>query len=184
LKKLHFLPTAVAGFSFGGMVAQELTLHFPADISALVVSACGCTFTDEVRTALRARGAAAERDSMASVLDSTMERWFTPSFRTRGLDAPARARLLTDDVQSWKKTWNAISSLDTESRLPHIHVPTLCFAAEKDLSTPPAVVKRVADAIPSARYIVMEDLSHMLFIEAPGAVARVISDFLHEAVFS
>jgi len=178
LTVLDFLPTAVAGFSFGGMVVQELALHSPSDVNALIVSACGCTLTQETRDTLRDRGVAAERAGMASLLDSTMERWFSPAFRANGLDASIRQRLLDDNVEAWKQTWNAIAELDTELRLQNVRVPTLCLAAEKDLSAPPAAVKRVADRIDGARLEVIQNQPHMLFIEAPVEVAIVIRRFL------
>ena len=182
LQHLNYAPAVVIGFSFGGMVAQELALHHPKDVSALVASACGSTFTEEMRKVLRERGTAAERDGMASLLDVTIERWFTAAFRERGEDAPARQRLLADDIESWKQTWNAIAGLRTASRLHEIHIPTLCLAAEKDLSTPPSVVEAVAKAIPGARFEVVPDMPHMLFIEAPKAVATAIAEFLQDAL--
>src|SRR6201992_1577749 len=39
LTKLALTPAAIVGFSFGGMVAQELALKHPQDVSALVVCA-------------------------------------------------------------------------------------------------------------------------------------------------
>jgi 3-oxoadipate enol-lactonase len=182
LTKLNFLPTAVAGFSFGGMVAQELAINYPQATNGLIVSACGCTFSQETRNLLRDRGIAAERAGMASVIESTMERWFSPAFRTSGLDASIRQRLLADDPKAWKQSWNAIAELDTERRLTDLRVPTLCLAAGKDLSTPPAVVKRVADAIRGSTLEVLENQPHMLFIEAPREVAIAIRGFLRRAL--
>jgi 3-oxoadipate enol-lactonase len=182
LIKLNFVPTAVAGFSFGGMIAQELAINYPMDINALIVSACGCTFSEETRNALRDRGIAAERAGMASVIESTMERWFSHAFRAGGLDASTRQRLLADDVEAWKQSWNAIAELETERRVAEVRAPTLCLAAGKDLSTPPAVVKRVADAIRGSTLEVIENQPHMLFIEAPMEVAIAIRRFLRRVL--
>jgi 3-oxoadipate enol-lactonase len=178
MQELHFAPAAVAGFSFGGMVAQALTLNHPEDVSALISGACPATLSDEGRKAIRERGVAAERDGMAGVLDSTMERWFTPAFRERGGDAAARQRLLDDDVSSFKKTWNAIADLNHVPRLHTISVPALCLAAELDASATPAAVEAVAKEIPGAKSAVVPAAPHMLFIERPRAVAAVIAEFL------
>jgi 3-oxoadipate enol-lactonase len=179
---LGFRPTAVVGLSFGGMVAQELVLHHPGDASALVASACGSAFSEETRKVLYERGIAAEKHGMASLLDSTMDRWFTPAFRERGEDAAARERLLRNNIQNWKKTWQAISGLDTAPRLHTISIPTLCLAAENDLSTPPAVVRALADAIPGARFVVVPKTPHMLFLEVPQIVGSVIRNFLESTL--
>jgi 3-oxoadipate enol-lactonase len=181
MKQLHYGPAAAIGFSFGGMVAQVLALEHPEDVDALISSACGCSFSAEVREALRARGDSAERDGMSSIVDSTMERWFTTAFRERGGDAAVRQRVLSNDTQSWKQTWYAIAGLDTASRLHQITVPTLCLAAENDLSVPPEIVKGVAQAIPGAHFDVVPGMPHMLFIEDPRLVAAAITRFLRSS---
>jgi len=45
----RFAPAAVAGFSFGGMVAQHLALKYPQDVSALAICACPFTMKPENR---------------------------------------------------------------------------------------------------------------------------------------
>ena len=53
LEELNYAPATVIGFSFGGMVAQELALRHPADVLALVLSATCSTFSDELKAAQR-----------------------------------------------------------------------------------------------------------------------------------
>ena len=57
-------------------------------------------------------------------------------------------------------------------------MPTLCIAGELDKSSPPHIVKKIADAVPGARFKVIPGAPHMLLIEQPEAVAEVIEDFL------
>lgn len=179
---LRHTPAVIIGFSFGGMVAQTLALNHPDDVNGLVSSACGSTFSGETRRVLRERGDAALRNGMASVVDSTVERWFTAGFRELGGDTAVRQRLLTDDTRSWKQTWYAIAELDTAQRLHEIAVPTLCLAAEKDASVSPETVAAIAKAIPGARFAVVPNAPHMLFIEAPQAAAAVITEFLETSL--
>jgi 3-oxoadipate enol-lactonase len=178
LMRLGCAPAAVVGFSFGGMLAQVVALNYPADVSALVISACPSTLSQEGRAAVAGRGAQAERHGMAAVVDSTMERWFTDSFRQRGGDAPARTRLLSDDVEGWAQAWRAMARIHTAPHLASIRVPTLCLAGEVDLSSPPQVVEAIAKGIPGARFATIPGAPHMLFIEQPDAVASAITDFL------
>jgi 3-oxoadipate enol-lactonase len=177
---LQFAPAAVAGFSFGGMVAQELALAHPSDVSALVLGACPSTLPPDARAAMRERGFLAEREGMAAVVDTTLERWFTERLLHTALADPVRQRLLTDDVHGWATAWTAISNVETSERLRTIRVPTLCLAAGADRSTPPAMLRTIADNIPAARFVVIPDAPHMVFIEQPQAVASAISGFLEE----
>jgi 3-oxoadipate enol-lactonase len=87
-------------------------------------------------------------------------------------------RLLTDDVEGWAQAWYAMSAIDTLPRLPSIRAPTLCIAGEVDKSSPPPIVQAVADAIRGARYAVIADAPHMLFIEQPEETVRLVREFL------
>lgn len=178
LAKLAFAPAAVAGFSFGGMVAQHLALKYPQDVSALAICACPSTLKPESRVIAAERGAQAERSGIATVLEATLDRWFTPEFRAGGAAEPARARLLSANVAAWGQAWRAMAAIDTADRLAAIRVPTLCLAGEFDKSSPPDVVAAIAERIAGARFAVVAGAPHMLFIEQPQAVARVIGDFL------
>lgn len=178
LHQLDFAPAAIAGFAFGGMVAQTLALNHPEDVSALIPCTCPSTLSDERRAISAARGTDALRDGMGSIIDVTMERWFNDDFRLAGGDAPARERLLSNDIRGWAAAWSAMSRVDTLRRLGAIKVPTLCIAGEVDKSSSPAIVKQIADAIPGARYTILPRGPHMLFIEQPREVAALIADFL------
>jgi 3-oxoadipate enol-lactonase len=173
-----FAPAAVAGFSFGGMVAQHLALKYPQDVSALAICACPSTMRPENRVIAAGRGAQAEREGMGAVLDATLDRWFTPEFRASGAVDAARDRLLSDNVGAWAQAWRAMAAIDTRARLGAIRVPTLCVAGELDKSSPPEIVAAIAERISGARFVVISGAPHMLFIEQPKAVARVIGDFL------
>ena len=71
-----------------------------------------------------------------------------------------------------------MAAIDTSARLGAIRVPTLCVAGELDKSSPPDIVATIAERIAGARFVVIPGAPHMLFIEQPRAVARVIGDFL------
>jgi len=111
-----------------------------------------------------------------------MQRWFTDPFIAHGGDAPVRTRLANDDVRGWVDAYSAMANVDTAPRLKDLKVPTLCIAGEVDKSTPPPIVKAMADAIPGARYVMMPGAPHMAFFEMPGDVAKVVGDFFKETL--
>ena len=72
--------------------------------------------------------------------------------RRRCGGAPAAARRQCRRVgRTRSRRWPAI---DTAPQLKYIKVPTLCLVGDADKSTPPPVVKAIADAIPGARFTV------------------------------
>ncbi len=182
LTDLHFAPCAVAGFAFGGMVTQALAVKYPQDMRAICIASCPSAQTPESAGIVAQRGADAKRDGIGSILDVTMRRWFNDTFVDAGGDAAVRERLLTTDVNGWADAWNAMATIDTEPRLREIEVPALCLVGEFDKSSPPPVVRRIADAIPGARFAVIPGAPHMPFIEQPAETARVVGGFLREAL--
>jgi len=178
LTELKFTPAAVGGFSFGGMVTQAFALKYPAATSAVIICACSSKQSPQGQANARARGDDARRGGIQAVLEATLDRWFTPAFRAAGKDAPAKQKLLADDVEGWARAWYAMGDNDALPRLPSIRVPTLCIAGELDKSAPPPIVKTIADAIPGARYEIVAGAPHMLFIEQPEATTRAIGSFL------
>jgi pimeloyl-ACP methyl ester carboxylesterase len=56
------------------------------------------------------------------------------------------------------------------------------MVGELDKSSPPPVVRKIADAIPGARFAVIPGAPHMPFIEQPAETARVVGSFLREAL--
>ena len=178
LAATRFAPAVVAGFSFGGMVAQALTTAFPSDVSALVAGTCPCAFTAEQRPILVERGGAACCGGMQAVVDATLERWFSDEFRRGPSIAAYRQRLLDDSPEDWARAWQAMATMDIAERIRAISVPTLCLATGADKATPPAVMAAVAERIPGASLVVMPDASHMPFIERPESVAKELRAFL------
>jgi 3-oxoadipate enol-lactonase len=178
LVQLRFAPSAVVGFSFGGMLAQVLALDHPADVSALVIAACASTLPAEGRRILAERGALAEREGMAAVVDATLARWFSASFRQRGGDRPVREQLLRVNPRHWAEAWRAMSAIDTASRLQAIAVPTLCLGGEADISAPPDTLRSIAERISGARLAIVPGAAHMLFIEHNQEVSNELREFL------
>ena len=184
LRELDFAPAAVAGFSFGGMVAQVLALDHPEDVSALIVAACASTLPEAGRRILAERGAEAERRGMAGVVEATLARWFSAPSRERGDDRSIRDQLLRADPRRWAEAWRAMAAIDTAPRLHAIAVPTLCLTGSADVSAPPDTLRDIADRISGARLHVMTDAPHMLFVEHTQTVADVLTRFLESRPLS
>ena len=67
---------------------------------------------------------------------------------------------------------------DATHWLASIHVPTLVIVGEHDAITPAAEMRRIAEAIPAARYVEVADAGHMAPLENPDAVNAAIREFL------
>lgn len=67
---------------------------------------------------------------------------------------------------------------DASGFLPHVDVPTLVVAAERDTFTPMALAEEMAAAIPNAELEVVEEASHAAPVEQPDRIAERVEDFL------
>ena len=180
LRALGLAPSQVVGLSMGGMVAQYLAIRHPDVVRSLVLLGTACTLPDEARKQMVARGEIARRDGMGAVLGATLERWFTPAALTSELAKRCEKRLLEDDVESWAASWRAISRLDALPLLGRIKAPTLVVTGDRDLSTPPAAAKAIADNIPGAALTIIEGAPHMGPFEFPGTYLAPVVAFLQQ----
>lgn len=166
------------GLSFGGMIAQELALLRPELVRKLVLSACGGAIPAAAREPVAARGAIAVEQGMGAVLQSTLDRWFTPAFMTDPVVARVSERLLTDRPDGWSAAWHAISGHDALSRLPGLKLEAMVVIGEKDLGTSVDMARTLAGAIPGARFVVVDGAPHMVQLECADVFADHVGRFL------
>lgn len=165
-------PVHLVGLSLGGMVALHLALRHPDKVASLVV-ACSTAATDPGMMTRRAEETAR---GMETVLDTTMERWFTPPALGDGTHPGveyARKRLLTDDAQVVSSYWRAMADHDVSASLGNISVPTTLIAGAADASTPVGRLRDIAAAVPRSRF---EEISgpHMLQLECPEELSAAL----------
>jgi pimeloyl-ACP methyl ester carboxylesterase len=72
---------------------------------------------------------------------------------------------------------------DLTDFLPHIEVPTLIIAGEKDLVTPLHRSRKMAALIPRSELIILPEGSHAAIVEHPETINRRVDRFLAERVF-
>lgn len=178
LDGLGLTRTSLLGLSFGGMIAQEFTVAFSDRVSSLIVGACGPRIPPEAREVVRARGKIDPAEGMASVIDQTMRRWFTPGFMNSEPAERVRARLLADDPAGWAAGWNAIADFDALDRLSSVKAPTLVIAGELDAGAPVATTRTIAEAIPGSQFVVLPGAPHMMQIECAERFTDRVMTFL------
>ncbi len=65
--------------------------------------------------------------------------------------------------------------------LSTIEVPTLIATGELDSGSTPAMTRQLAALIPGAHSVVLPEQRHMMPVEAPREVNRMLLDFLSQA---
>lgn len=169
------------GLSVGGMVAQGLWRKRPDLVRKLVL----CDTGPKIGTAESwdSRIAAIRKGGLADISDSVMERWFTSSFHEERRADLAGYRLMLErqSAAAYIGTCEAIRDTDLSSIPPTITVPTLCVVGDQDGSTPPDLVRGMADMIPGARFEIIEGCGHIPCVEQPQRLAALIEPFVRKA---
>jgi 3-oxoadipate enol-lactonase len=183
LARLRIDRFGIVGLSVGGMIAQKIAARHPGRVEALVLCDCGLRIGPPEMW--DARIAAVQRSGIESIASAVLERWFSHSFRTERANDVAgwRNMLVRTPVDGYTGTCAAIRDADLTSEAPSIRAPTICIVGTVDLSTPPELVRRNADAIPGARFRTIEGAGHLPPLEQPAVVARILQSFFREVGF-
>jgi pimeloyl-ACP methyl ester carboxylesterase len=81
---------------------------------------------------------------------------------------------------TYRAALHALVQFEQRAALPTITVPVLCLAAEHDRTAPPAVMERMAQKIPGARYACLAGAGHLLHYEQPEAFNAELEKFLKD----
>jgi pimeloyl-ACP methyl ester carboxylesterase len=172
----------LVGHSIGGMVAQEFALTFPDRVRALVLYATTPAFGGrdpsfrEAFLAARLAPLDAGRgmDAMAAeLLDGLMGEDPDPAAFPAAAAAIARVPEAT-----YRATLKGLVTFDRRADLPRITAPALLVAGERDTTAPARTMRRMAEAMPRARLVVIPGAGHLIHLERPAAFNAALAEFL------
>lgn len=168
----------LCGLSVGGLIAQGLYARRPDIIDALIL----CDTAHKIGTvdSWNTRIATVERDGIQAVAEGVLKVWFTPAFHSlRSAElAGCRNMLTRQALAGYVGTCAAVRDADFTEVARGIAVPTLCIVGDQDGSTPPVLVRSLADLIPGARFEVIRNAGHIPCVEQPDVMVDLIRDFL------
>ncbi len=184
IERVSDAPVHLVGISFGGMLAQATVLARPDLVRTLTLIGTASTFTEAARSGMRERANLVRTAGMAAVLESSLDRWFSPRFRTDRPDIIDRVTktILADDPAIHAAIWEMIAGFDVHDRLGEIRCPTLILVGELDPSTPPSAATALMSAIADATMVVLPGASHIATVEAPEMVNAELQAFLGSPV--
>lgn len=174
-------PLAVVGHSMGGRVALEVAALAPDRLAKLVLLDSGAHGPSEkerpgrmklVETARSEGMAAVARDWLPPMLAAANR-------RNSGLIHGITEMLERCSPETFALQQQALLTRPDRSALPpHIPCPLLAMTGSEDEWAPVAQHEAIANAAPNGRLAVIEGAGHMLPVEAPEAVTRLLSEFL------
>lgn len=181
LDHLGVKSAAIVGLSVGGLIAQGLAATHPDLVRALVLS--NTAHKIGTNESWNARIDAVTTNGIASIADNVMKLWFTPDFHARRAEelAGCRNMLARTPLDGYVGTCAALRDADLTESTRALALPVLCIAGDQDGSTPPALVRSMAELIRGAEFRVIAGSGHIPCVEQPEAVAALILQFLKTA---
>ena len=161
----------VCGHSMGSAVTLKLAIEHPEDVGGLVLVGAGAKMGVDPAIVEGLRGQPME----------AIERVITPkSFYAidLGLGREARAALSVSNLPVFLNEYLACQDFDVRDELPRIAAKTLLVCGDRDQMTPPRWAHFLKANILNSELYFVRDSGHMLPLEKPEPLARLIQSFL------
>jgi pimeloyl-ACP methyl ester carboxylesterase len=180
IEKAHMM-----GISMGGMIAQEIAINYPQRVMKLILASTYARVDDKLNgPTLELTQAVQSSRRVGTVLinlafNKPVNRFFII------LLARIRSKFTRASVKAANKVGllgqlAACMKQDTLDRLSLIKAPTLVIMGKADRVIKPTSSEVIAEKIPNARLVKIENGSHVLNIEIKREFNRIVWDFLKD----
>jgi len=182
LDALGMVRVVIAGQSIGGMIAQEMAIRHPGRVAGLVLIATVPGFgghDDSFRDAfLAARLAPLDQGiGMAALAAEAIPAVLGPAVDSAIQDEAITAMAAIPEA-AYRQVLATVVTFNRREDQHLITCPCLLIAGGKDDNSPARVMEKMADRLPDAALLVIENAGHLVNSEAHQDCNRAISAFL------
>ncbi len=166
------------GLSLGGLVGLWLAAHHPERISGLVAMSVLARL--QPASTYIERAAAVRAHGIGPVASGVVARWFTERFAR---EHPATVQRFVDalagmSAEGYASCCDAIATCDLRTDIHKIDARTLIIAAAEDPIVPASSAVMFGASFPEASVAVVPDAAHLVSVEQPDAVNRLVLEHL------
>lgn len=183
LDRLGIEKAHVAGFSLGGLLAQDLALAHPDRVAKIAIIAATAGRTPEQQAQVEERLAFIRSYPPGAYFDEiASKRWFTADFRARHPEVIAYARgiVTATDREGYMKAYEVWARSDLGADLHRIGHKTLVLTGENDLGAGPQVAGYIAEQIRGSHLIILPRVRHQILLETPELVGGILREFFSD----
>lgn len=171
---------ALAGFSMGGYIALEMMRQAPERVLKLALLDTSPYADSPEQTATRQQKIAEARQTGKASIASILPSLIPPErHKDKALMDAVFAMDKNNTLKSYINQQSAIiNRADSSDVLPQITCPTLVLCGRQDAITPVSIHQDMADTIPHATLVVIEDCGHASTMERPAEVNAAMLEWL------
>lgn len=183
LNKLNLSNVTWVGYSIGGMIGMRLALRHPGTIGSLILIATSARPDPPQLSAQTWQLWEMFRDGhREDIADAALQFFFAPATYR---DQPQLVEQYRDKLINLKEAEGifeavraAFNRADISDQISSLKTPTLVIVGKEDVATSPAESERIAARIANAHPAIIDDASHLIAVEKPREVGRLIREFL------
>jgi 3-oxoadipate enol-lactonase len=177
----------LVGLSWGGMLGMRLAIRHGDRVKALVLLDTSAEAEERPRAVkYRLFVSFARRLGMPKILTDTQILPIMLSERTRR-ERPELVEKFVRAANGFPREGTARAALavvvrrtDILQRIDAIRAPTLVICGKEDRAQEPVHSERIAQRIPGARLVLIDDAGHLSALEQPARVNEVLVPFVRE----
>jgi 3-oxoadipate enol-lactonase len=176
IPRIHF-----CGLSIGGAIGQWLGIHAAPRLHKLIL--CNTAAKIGTEQTWNSRIADVNQHGLQSIADATMQRWFTPGFRSASASRVQRMRetLLAVDPVGYTASCAAIRDTDQREAVGRIDAPVCIIAGSEDPVTTVADAEFLRSQIPGAELNILP-AAHISNVEVSDLFNATVLNFLTKEV--
>lgn len=165
------------GLSIGGLTGQWLAINRPNRFKKIII--CNTAAKIGTQDSWQARIEQVQQNGLASILDGTATRWFTPEYRKNN---PEKVQQILEDFQAnslrgYTACCHAVGQADFRESLHKIELPLLIVAGSKDEVTTIEDAKFIQKNA-GLTHLITLDAAHLSNMEHPREFAKHIIHFI------
>jgi pimeloyl-ACP methyl ester carboxylesterase len=176
LEQVHLV-----GASLGGIIVQAFALRHPARLRSLVLACTTFGGPQAVAAdpAVTARLLASTGDN-AGASTEVVAHPDTPVRRPEAIEFYLGSKAAhPHSAEEVAARAQAVAAFDVADRVREIETPTLVITGRQDVLIPPENARMLAERIPDAELVEIDQAGHIFFCEQPGATNRALIDFMN-----
>ena len=176
----------IVGLSIGGRIGLRLAIDYPDRLLTAVISNTRADVPEPIKKLWEARIDTAQREGMAELANTTVERWCSSSFfgtNSAMLDK-MRGMVSSTSVDGYIHGARALMGHDDLARLGDIGVACLFIAGRDDTSATADSMRDMSKAVRDARFVELAPAGHISNMEQPENYNEALRNFLLERASS